>query len=152
MNAALTDLSYRPNHPNVMDTRDVLERMEALRDDLRETAGDRADDPADLARWCLWAVEGGAEDGDVFDSADEYRLLHAFIEEVRQNAQDDPEDGVTLIRAGHFIDYARELVEDCGDLPRDLPWWIVVDWEATADHVRMDYTSSTLVGTEYFYR
>ena len=45
-----------------------------------------------------------------------------------------------MIADRHFRDYAREMLEDCGDIPRDLPSYIEIDWEATARNIRLDYT------------
>jgi antirestriction protein len=36
-------------------------------------------------------------------------------------------------------DFAYQLLEDCGDLPRDLPSYIVIDWEATARNIMFDF-------------
>ena len=47
--------------------------------------------------------------------------------------------GETLIAESHWIDYCWEMVVDCGYLPADLPSWIVVDFEATAENMAVDY-------------
>lgn len=36
-------------------------------------------------------------------------------------------------------DFAWELTESVGDIPRDLPSYIVIDWEATARNIMFDY-------------
>ena len=36
-------------------------------------------------------------------------------------------------------DFVRELVESCGDIPKDLPPYIHIDWESTARDIMMDY-------------
>ena len=59
---------------------------------------------------------------------------------------------VTLICDSHFTDYARELLEDCGTVPADLPSWVEIDWEATARNVRVDYTPVEIDGCTYWYR
>jgi len=61
-------------------------------------------------------------------------------------------DGETAIRDDFFVEYCRQLLEDTGDLPRDLPPYIVIDWEATADNLRVDYSSVTVGGDEYWVR
>jgi hypothetical protein len=45
-----------------------------------------------------------------------------------------------LILDEHWTEYAEELARDIGALPRDLPDWVVIDWEATADNLKDDYT------------
>ena len=36
-------------------------------------------------------------------------------------------------------EFVQELVEDCGDIPKDLPFYIHIDWEGTARDIMMDY-------------
>jgi hypothetical protein len=59
---------------------------------------------------------------------------------------------ITLIADSYFTDYARELLEDCGDLPRELPHYIEIDWDATARNIRVDYTPVTIGGATYWTR
>jgi antirestriction protein len=37
-------------------------------------------------------------------------------------------------------DFTQELLEMCGDLPKDLPNCVVIDWEATARQIMWDYS------------
>lgn len=59
---------------------------------------------------------------------------------------------VTLISERTFEDHVRELLEDCGTIPRDLPWFVAIDWETTAQHVQGDYTPVEIDGVTYWYR
>ena len=59
---------------------------------------------------------------------------------------------LTLIADSYFTDYARELLEDCGDLPKELPHYIEIDWDATARNIRVDYTPVTINGATYWTR
>ena len=36
-------------------------------------------------------------------------------------------------------EFVQDLVEGIGDLPRDLPFYIHIDWEGTARDIMMDY-------------
>ena len=36
-------------------------------------------------------------------------------------------------------DFAQQLLEDIGDIPRNFPFYIHIDWEATARDIMMDY-------------
>jgi len=38
------------------------------------------------------------------------------------------------------VDFVQNLVEDCGDIPSDLPSYIHIDWESTARDIMMDYS------------
>ena len=37
-------------------------------------------------------------------------------------------------------EFAQNLAEDCGEVPRDMPSWIEIDWEASWDNLSYDYT------------
>jgi antirestriction protein len=37
-------------------------------------------------------------------------------------------------------DFAQQLLEDCGEIPKDLPSYVVIDWEATARQIMWDYS------------
>ena len=47
---------------------------------------------------------------------------------------------------------AQELLVDCGYIPKDLPSWIVIDWEETADNLKIDYMEVSLMGETYLMR
>ena len=51
-------------------------------------------------------------------------------------------------------DFAERMAEDCGDIPSDLPSWIVIDWKASWDcNLRYDYMTATDTdGGIYFFR
>ena len=50
-------------------------------------------------------------------------------------------------------EFAERIAEECGEIPRDLPRWIVVDWEASWNcNLRHDYNTATHDnGTIYFF-
>jgi hypothetical protein len=60
--------------------------------------------------------------------------------------------GATLVSASYWVEYAQQMLEDCGDLPKDLPWYIAVDWEKTADNLLADYTEVSFGGIPYYIR
>ena len=35
--------------------------------------------------------------------------------------------------------FAQQIAEDCGDVPRDMPSWIEIDWKASWDNLDYDY-------------
>ena len=59
---------------------------------------------------------------------------------------------VTLIRDDYFAEYAKDLIHDCGDMPRDIPHYIAIDWEATAKNIQADYTPLDIGPSTYWYR
>ena len=36
-------------------------------------------------------------------------------------------------------EFAEQIATDCGDIPRDLPSWIEIDWEASWNNLSYDY-------------
>jgi len=72
------------------------------------------------------------------DDKEELTILRALAEEA-ENYSEDWKYGETLIRGSYFEQYCKELCTDIGDLPKDLPSYIVIDWDATANNIRADY-------------
>ena len=40
-------------------------------------------------------------------------------------------------------EFAQSIAEDCGDVPRNMPSWIEIDWEKSWDNLDYDYVEST---------
>lgn len=55
-------------------------------------------------------------------------------------------------RRNEFEDYCEELVTDCGYISRDFPMWIEIDWTATANNVKRDYSEVEFRGESFLYR
>jgi len=115
---------------DVIDTRDLQDRLEEIEYDLESldlTPTERADleQEANAIREAKAEVDGYA--GDTF------------------------QNGVQLVAVEDFPTYIQELLEDIGEVPK-LPWYVEVDWEATADNLRVDYTKVEFQGTTYLFR
>ena len=128
------------NTQDVIDSRDVIARIESLRGEREEYQGRDLTEPLTES----WAQANP-------DEAAELTALESLAEEASGYAP-DWEYGAALIRDSYFTDYAQELLEDCGDLPKDLPHYIHIDWEATARNIRMDYTAVEFDGVTYWIR
>jgi len=126
------------NSQDVIDSRDIIARIEELTaeveniDDMPE--GDQ-----------LKNTEEGAE------IRAELKVLTDLTEEAEACAS-DWRYGATMIRKTYFEDYCREMLADCGDLPKNLPAYIVIDWAATADNLRVDYSEVDFDGVIYLIR
>ena len=87
---------------------------------------------------------------------DELAALQAILDDLKGNGGDEQWRGdwypVTLISNRTFEDHARELLEDCGTIPKDLPWYVAIDWETTAQNLQADYTPVEIDGVTYWYR
>lgn len=121
------------NTEDVIDSRDVLARIEELRDLLAGPDDETID-----------ATEG--------EELDELRALEALAEEAEPYS-DDWAYGAPLIRDSYFEEYAEELARDCGMVPQDLAWpCTCIDWEEAANQLKQDYTSVSFDGVEYWVR
>ena len=90
------------------------------------------------------------------DEVKEFAELQAILDDLKGNGGDEQWRSdwypVTLICDSYFTDYAREMLHDCGDIPRDIPHYIEIDWDATARNVRVDYAATDIDGVTYWYR
>ena len=80
------------------------------------------------------------------DEREELRVLSVLLEEVDNYGCD------YLVNDSYFSEYARDLLEDCEIIPRNLPHYIVIDWDATADNIRQDYTAFEFRGKTFWGR
>lgn len=121
------------NGTNTIDSRDIIERIEELRE-----------------------MRDQYEDGEEFEreNREEASELHALemLQDEAQGYASDWRYGVTLVRDSYFPDYVQSLLVDCDVVPPNLPWYVVVDWDATADNVRQDYTEVDFGGVTYLVR
>jgi Antirestriction protein (ArdA) len=120
---------------DIIDSREVIERIKELRDLLPETVLD---------------VMPGTND-ELATIQNELSIFEKLAEQGESYAA-DWDHGVALIRDSYFTDYAREFLEDCGDIPRNIPHYIAIDWEATARNIQVDYTPIDFDGVTYWVR
>ena len=74
------------------------------------------------------------------------------IDEVEDEIGSEFDFGVTLIPEDDFTDYVEDLLKGYGYISDGFPSWIEVDWEATAENVKQDYSELEYEGETYFYR
>lgn len=79
-----------------------------------------------------------------------YKEVSEFCEVL--SGYGDFEWGETIIPESKFTEYCKELVMECGYISDDLPSWVEIDWEATADNMRADYTEAYFEGDTYLMR
>lgn len=135
---------------DLLDIRNIIERFEELeaeKEALQEgiSDGDNEEDrrttQAELSEW-------HEEHGDEFND------LKKVIDDLQGNGGDEQWRGhwypMTLINESHFTDYCEELVNDVEDFK--IPSYVEIDWEATADNMKADYSSIDVGNNVYFYR
>jgi hypothetical protein len=121
---------------DIIDVRDIIARIEELEDAISAYAEKMTD----------WQ--------DNADNTEELAKLQALLDDLEGLGGDEQWRGnwypVTLIRDSYFKDYMDEMLEDCGDLPKDLPCYlsITVDYKA----LQMDYTSISIDDVTYWTR
>ena len=133
----------------VIDSRDIIARFKELDDERESLVSERqdAEDSGDDKREA--EASEALEDWDD-DNWDEYSSLKELIKECEGCG--DWEHGEMLIHRSHWVEYCRELAEDCGDIPTAMPSYIVIDWEATADNLEYDYYVVEFGGEDYLIR
>ena len=105
-----------------------------------------------LARYDFLAELFENDEASPDEKLEMFRIEQA-IEIIREHAADHPEDGVTCIRDEFFVDYCRVLIEDwCDEIPKELPDYVAIDWEETAENLRVYYTNFELAGARYWFR
>lgn len=144
------------NTQDVIDSRDVIARIaelqelaDAVSEAKAELAGLEDNTTAEYAE--AEAELATAEAGFDEELQDELATLTALAEEAEGYAA-DWKYGAALIRDSYFCDYCIEMLEDCGEIPKNLPSYIAIDWEATARNIQVDYTSVDFDGVTYWIR
>jgi hypothetical protein len=127
------------NMQDILDVRDIIARVEELREEI-EAYAVKMDD---------WQQNA--------DNVEELDQLESLLSELAGNGGDEQWEGVwypvTLIRDSYFTEYAQEEVEECyAPVKAGFPWFIEIDWEATARNIRTDYSSVEFDGVTFWYR
>ena len=136
------------NTQDVIDSRDVIERIEELEaekqellDDIEEA--DEEDAPEIKEELITWIDQYGEE-------------LEA-LKKLAKDGEDYAPDwiyGAGLIHEDYFTEYCEDLCKDIGDIPQELPWYIAnhIDWDGVASEIKMDYTEIDFDGATYYIR
>lgn len=129
-------MSNVDNNNDILDSRDIISRIEELEND-RDSWSDDADSDT------TWEAECP-------DDAQELTILTDLAEECENYSE--WVHGEVLVRYSYWEDYVQELLEGCGDIPRDMPHYLVIDWKQTADNISQDYAIVTYDGVDYYIR
>lgn len=126
------------NTEQIIDSRDVIARIEHLQAEKDQAQEDQGDD---------WNEE-------LYKDTDEGAELKILLElEEEASASPDWQYGEALIHDDYFEDYARELAEDCGMIDRNAKWPNDhIDWSAAAEELKQDYTRVSFDGQDYWIR
>ncbi len=131
------------NTDDIIDSRDVIERLEELETE-REELADAVEQDANestIGELADWDEENG----------DELKTLKAFAEEGEGFS--DWRHGECFVRDSYFKEYAQQLAEDIGAIPNDAQWpCTCIDWDQAARELQMDYSSAEFCGITYYAR
>jgi len=112
------------NSDDVIDSRDVIARIEELETDITSL-----DD----------------------DEKDELQALQSLSDEAI--SANDWSHGSTLIRDSYFKEYAQQLAEELGLIENDSTWpHNCIDWDQAANELQVDYSSVEFDGVTYWVR
>ena len=134
------------NYDDVIDSRDVIARIEELTDEVSTCphCGEGISDTDTECPDCGQVI-------DLDDERDELKALQSLAEEAEGYCE-DWNYGAGLIRESYFTEYCMELLSDIGDLPHEIPHYIVIDEDATAENLKADYTEVDFDGVTYYIR
>ena len=117
------------NDMDVIDSRDIIERIEELESFIEDNVNENSDD---ITEW-----------------KEELRILAELAEEG-ENYSPDWNYGSTLIHENYFEQYMDEMLEDCGYIPKDIPCYL--DITVNYDMLKWDYTELDFDGETYYIR
>jgi hypothetical protein len=145
---------------NYIDTRDLIEERdnhyEMILNEFNDRFNMELDEFSDIetflddeASECITK-----EDREEFFEymADEYNSIREIDELESYISSREFDYGLTLIPEDDFEEYAEDLITDCGCISKDLPGWIEIDWEATANNIKVDYREVEFRGETYLFR
>lgn len=138
----------------MIDTRDLADKREELQTDLVNSFNDFFDtgveDFGDLMKYI-----DDSENEDVQEWRDDNSDDFEHIEEIDELEDEISEffHGETLILEDDFVEYCRDMVNDCYDM-RDVPGFVKdnIDWNGVASDLSVDYTNVTYQGESYLVR
>jgi hypothetical protein len=148
----MTDIS---NRENSIDIRDIIDRIEELKNELDTTGvplhGDKGDDYARK----YWNENPDGDDYEV--EREELSRLTNLLNDLRGTGGDHEWRGdwypSLLIRDSYFIEYAEQFAADIGAIDANAVWPIYhIDWKAAAESLRQDFQRVDYDGVTYWYR
>ena len=148
-------------HGDIFDVRDVIGRFEEL-ESILELAFEQETESGETSlgfdEWIDAVIkdQSAAHAHGYWDEANEYQVINHLLDSVRGRGGDEQWRGgwypVTLIADEYFTEYAIDMLKDCGELPANIPHYIVIDEEATTENIQQDYSTVEIEGFIYWYR
>ena len=150
------------NTDSIIDSRDILNKIEELEDELSDLNDNLVELEAEQADM------SGDDYNTIAEYNTEYARLQAEAEQVKADIDDLEEKlkpfkdiadecshyGETLIHEDYFAQYAQEIASDLHGRAVDNAEWPFncIDWDEAADALKQDYTEVDFDGETYFIR
>lgn len=137
---------------DILDTRDLIETREELKQEVLDSFLEtfpHYEEMTESFEDILFEEEEIESWGE--DWLDEIDQIFC-IDEIEDEIGSEFDFGVTLIPEDDFTDYVIDLLEEIGYISKDFPSWIEIDWEATAENVKQDYSEIEYEGRNYLFR
>ena len=139
---------------NILDTRDLAERREALKQEILDSFLENFPHYEEMTesfediRFEEEEIESWKEDFE-----DELKEIEE-IDDVENELGSEFEYGVTLVDVDDFEDYCEELMEEFGYINKDTPQLIKnnINYKGIAVDMKYDYTEVTYQGNSYLGR
>lgn len=142
------------NSEDLINTTDIIDRIAELQEkeqiiaEARHAFAQVAESPEELDA-AQSELDAANQDFDE-EAREELKSLRGMAEQG--DGYGDWASGEVCIRDSYFTQYAQEICQDIGDLPHDLPGYLVIDWDATAYNLKVDYTCLDFDGVKYWMR
>lgn len=130
---------------NTIDTRELQKEFDELQSDY-EALKDELQNPL-LDNDELFNAEEDLKDWET-DNLERYETLQELFSKLESCY--DFRHGILLIDEDDFTEYVQDYAESTGAIGENSEW-ISIDWEATADNLRSNYSEIEFEGTTYLY-
>lgn len=137
---------------NILDTRDLSKRREELKEEILDSFLENFPHYQEMTesfediRFEEEEIQSWKEDFE-----DELKEIEE-IDTIENELGSEFDYGVTLVDVDDWEEFVEQDLKDLGYIPKDFPSWIEIDWEATANNVRQDYTEVEYQGNSYLGR
>lgn len=137
---------------DIIDTRDLIEKRDELKQSILESFlenFEHYEDRTECFEDILFEEEEIQSWKEIWE--DELEQIDE-INKIEDELGREFDYGVTLVHEDYWEEYVEDLLKDCGYISTDIPSWIEIDWEATANNVKVDYTEVEYQGQTYYGR
>jgi hypothetical protein len=154
---------------DVLDSRDIIERLNELQDELDDLEFFVAEADDEIDNWVEPDEPDEATDAELEklkqnkldaqsrlddwlkENEEEYNALKALDDDASDYC--DWVHGETLIHEDYFTKYAEELASDIGAVDRNASWPLNhIDWDAAAEQLKDDYTPVDFYSSTFYVR